>query len=80
MFISAKHATGPSHPFLGVLNSTCSKVSVKQKRTFTVIIEQDEDGYYVATVPALRGCHTQAKSQDVLIKRVREVIGLYLED
>ncbi len=53
---------------------------MKQKRTFTVIIEQDEDGYYVATVPALRGCHTQAKSQDVLIKRVREVIGLYLED
>lgn len=53
---------------------------MKQKRTFTVIIEQDEDGYYVATVPALRGCHTQAKSQDVLMKRVREVIKLCLED
>lgn len=53
---------------------------MKSKRTFTVIIEQDEDGYYVATVPALRGCHTQAKSQDVLMKRVREVIKLCLED
>jgi len=53
---------------------------VKSKRTFTVIIERDEDGYYVATVPALRGCHTQAKSQDVLMKRVREVIKLCLED
>jgi len=53
---------------------------VKQKRKFTVIIEQDEDGYYVATVPALRGCHTQARSQDALMKRVREVIKLCLED
>jgi len=31
-------------------------------REFDVIIERDEDGYYVASVPALRGCHTQAKS------------------
>jgi len=53
---------------------------VKQKRTFTIIIEQDEDGYYVAAVPALRSCHTQAKSQDVLMKRVREAIKLCLED
>ena len=53
---------------------------MKQKRKFTVIIERDEDGYYVATVPTLRGCHTQAKSQDVLMKRVREVIKLCLED
>ena len=41
---------------------------------FNVIIEKDEDGYYVASVPALRGCHTQAKSLDVLMKRVREAI------
>ena len=53
---------------------------MKQKRKFRVIIERDEDGYYVATVPTLRGCHTQAKSQDVLMKRVREVIKLCLED
>jgi predicted RNase H-like HicB family nuclease len=38
------------------------------------VIERDEDGYYVATVPALRGCHTQAKNLDTLMKRVREVI------
>ena len=53
---------------------------MKQKRKFTVIIEQDEDGCYVATVPGLRGCHTQAKNQDVLMKRVREVIALCLAD
>jgi predicted RNase H-like HicB family nuclease len=53
---------------------------VKQKRKFTVIIEQDEDGYFIATVPSLRGCHTQAKNQHVLMKRVREVIQLCLQD
>lgn len=46
---------------------------------FSVIIEKDEDGYFVASVPALRGCHTQARSLDVLIKRIREAIALYLE-
>ena len=44
-----------------------------------VVTERDEDGFYVATVPELRGCHTQAKSLDVLMKRVREAILLCLE-
>jgi predicted RNase H-like HicB family nuclease len=48
-------------------------------RRFDVIIERDRAGYYVASVPALRGCHTQAKSLDVLLKRVREAIELCLE-
>jgi len=52
---------------------------MKPKRTFTVVIEQDEEGYIVATVPALHGCHTQAKSLETLMKRVREVIALCLE-
>jgi len=47
---------------------------------FNVVIEQDSDGYFVASVPELRGCHTQAKSLDTLMKRVREVIELCLED
>jgi predicted RNase H-like HicB family nuclease len=46
---------------------------------FSVVIEKDEDGYFVASVPALRGCHTQAKSLDVLMKRIREAIDLCLE-
>ena len=49
------------------------------KREFNVVIEQDEDGYFIASVPALRGCHTQAKSLDVLMKRVKEAIELCLE-
>ena len=52
---------------------------VKRSRKFTVVIERDEEGLYVATVPALRGCHTQAKSLDTLLKRTREVIELCLE-
>jgi predicted RNase H-like HicB family nuclease len=50
-----------------------------KRREFDVVIEKDEDGYYVASVPALRGCHTQAKSLDVLIERVQEAIALCLE-
>ncbi|MBN2465667.1 type II toxin-antitoxin system HicB family antitoxin [candidate division WOR-3 bacterium] len=49
------------------------------RREFNVVIERDADGYYVASVPALRGCHTHAKSLDVLKKRVQEAIALCLE-
>ncbi len=52
---------------------------MKAKREFTVVIERDEEGYYVASVPALRGCHTQARTLDTLMKHAREVIELYLE-
>jgi predicted RNase H-like HicB family nuclease len=48
-------------------------------REFDVVVEQDEAGYYVASVPALPGCHTQAKSLDALMERIREAIALCLE-
>lgn len=48
-------------------------------KEFNVVIERDSEGYYVASVPALRGCHTQAKSLDKLMERIREAIELYLE-
>ena len=50
-----------------------------QNYKFRVIIEQDEDNIYVATVPALKGCHTQAKTLDELMERTKEAIELYLE-
>ncbi len=46
---------------------------------FDVIIERDEEGYFIASVPSLPGCHTQAKSLDVLMQRIREAIELCLE-
>ena len=49
------------------------------KREFDVLIERDAEGYYVATVPALHGCHTQARSLDQLMERVREAIELCVE-
>jgi predicted RNase H-like HicB family nuclease len=48
-------------------------------REFSVVIEKDEDGYFVASVPSLRGCHTQAKSLDILMERIKEAIELCLE-
>jgi predicted RNase H-like HicB family nuclease len=49
------------------------------KKKFSVLLEKDEDGYYVATVPVLPGCHTQAKSLDDLLERTKEAIEAYLE-
>lgn len=49
------------------------------RREFSVIIEKDEAGWFVATVPELPGCHTQAKSLDKLLSRIREAIALCLE-
>jgi predicted RNase H-like HicB family nuclease len=45
---------------------------------FSVLIEKDEDGYYVATVPALKSCYTQAKTLDELYPRIKEVIEFCL--
>ncbi len=49
-------------------------------REFNVVIERDEDGFYVASVPALPGCHTQAKTLEELDERITEAIELCLED
>ena len=49
------------------------------QRQFDVVIERDEEGYYVASVPQLPRCHTQARSLDKLLTRVREAISLCLE-
>lgn len=55
------------------------KKATNRRREFYVLIEKDEDGYYVADVPERPGCHTQAKSMDELMTRVKEAIELYLE-
>ncbi|MCX6156005.1 MAG: type II toxin-antitoxin system HicB family antitoxin [Candidatus Kapabacteria bacterium] len=49
------------------------------KKEFQVIIEKDADGWLIADVPALKGCHTQAKSYDSLMERIIEAIELCLE-
>ena len=47
-----------------------------KNQQFDVVIERDEEGYYVASVPQLPGCHTQAKSLDAVMERIREAIEL----
>ena len=48
-------------------------------REFNVIIERDAEGYFVGSVPALHGCHSQGRSLDELMARIREAIELCLE-
>mgnify|MGYP003394844785 FL=1 len=47
-------------------------------QTFNVIIEKDEEGYFVSDVIGLPGCHTQAKSMNQLIERTKEAMSLCL--
>lgn len=50
-----------------------------QMKSFDVIIERDEDGWFIADVPALPGCHTQGKTKVAVLKNIKEAIALYLE-
>ena len=49
---------------------------MKTTQKCTVIIERDEDGMFIAEVPGLRGCHTQAKDMNTLLERIREAAKL----
>jgi len=50
------------------------------KREFYVIIERDEDGYYVGEVPQLKACYSQGETIDELITNIKEIIALCLEE
>jgi predicted RNase H-like HicB family nuclease len=51
----------------------------RKAHEYVVVIERDEEGWYVGTVPSLQGCHTQAKTLDELTERIKEAILLCLE-
>ena len=53
--------------------------TANMKREFSVVIERDSEGFYVASVPELQGSHTQARSLDKLLSRIKEAIELCLE-
>ena len=69
-----RHALALANEF-----SDSSDMRKNGKQEFSVVVERDEEGYYVASVPALPGCHTQARSLDKLMERIREAIQLCLE-
>ena len=50
-----------------------------ETRRFTIIIEQDEDGMYVGSVPILKGCHSQGETMDELMKNMQEAIEAHIE-
>ncbi|MBU4069826.1 MAG: type II toxin-antitoxin system HicB family antitoxin [Nanoarchaeota archaeon] len=51
----------------------------KQLLDFTILIEQDEDGVYVAMVPEIQGCYTQGKTLPEVLERIKEAIEVCLE-
>jgi len=65
--------------FLIIIKPGGIKIKMKKKRQFTVIIEEGEDGYLIGTALELKGCHTQGKTIEELLKNIREAIELYLE-
>lgn len=50
-----------------------------RKYHFTVLVERDEDGMYIAEAPDLKGCYTQGKTPEEALANIREVIALCLE-
>jgi len=74
LLIAGEHSTRSAGRQLGAYNLLWS-----MKKEFNVVVERDREGYYVASIPALRGCHTQAKSLDELMERIREAAELCLE-
>ena len=68
---------------VGYRNTHCRKIvrprETRMSTQYTIVIEKDDDGYYVGSVPALPGCHSQGKSVDQLLERMHEAISLWLE-
>jgi predicted RNase H-like HicB family nuclease len=59
-----------THAFL------CYAFCMKQQHTFTVYIEQDEDGVFIGSVPALPACHAEGKTQHEMLANLQEVVRL----
>jgi predicted RNase H-like HicB family nuclease len=51
----------------------------KETHDFTILIEQDEDGFYVASVPDIQGCHTQGKTIPEVLERIKEAVEVCVE-
>jgi predicted RNase H-like HicB family nuclease len=55
------------------------EVSKMTKQSFTVLIEKDDDGVFIGTVPSLKGCYSYGKTLDELMTNLKEAIEVYLE-
>ena len=52
----------------------------KQSLHLPILVEMDEDGYYIVSCPVFRGCHTQGKTIEEALFNIREVVDMCLED
>lgn len=55
-------------------------IKSKRKLTLPIIVEKDEDGFYVVECPLLKGCYSQGETLDEALKNIREVIDMCLEE
>src|SRR3989344_6496697 len=65
--------------FVSLGNYRYNKLVMAKVLNFKVIIEQDEDGYFVADVPSVPGCHSQGKTYEKALANIKEALGLCLE-
>ena len=56
------------------------KIADVRNRTIPILVEKDEDGFYVTECPLFKGCYSQGKSLDEALQNIREVIALILEE
>jgi predicted RNase H-like HicB family nuclease len=62
------------------LNCRDMPIIMRKVYNFTVVIEKGDDGFYIGSVPSLRGCHTQGKTMDELLENIKEAIELCLQE
>lgn len=63
-----------------MVSSVSASKSKYRNLQFPLIVEKDEDGFYVVECPLFEGCYSQGKTLDEALKNIREVIGLVLEE
>ena len=51
-----------------------------QKHLLPIIIEKDEDGFYVVECPLFSGCYSQGKTLDEAVKNIKEVVDICLKE
>ena len=61
-----------------VRKTTTSTATVEGTKKFAITLEQDEDGFIVASCPALPGCHSQGRTEEEAIANVKEAIRGYI--
>jgi len=60
--------------------SDIKQKSIRKKKQLPIIVEKDEDNFYVVECPVFEGCYSQGATLDEALKNIREVVELILEE